>query len=100
MGHWCCPFQVYGKPENHNFAVLEPSGIWLRWLQELQSYDFQVFHKPGKDNTNADNLSRCDHLPEPTAEETKEAEEEYVRNLYQYVQELDEEDRIREMMAH
>ena len=92
-------------------TLKQPSGIWFRWLQELQSYDFEVFHKPGKDNTNADNLSRCDHLPEPTAEEASEAEEEYVRSLcsmceeeyikylYQIVQELDEEDRIQDMVA-
>ena len=91
-------------------TLKQPSGIWFRWLQELQSYDFEVQHKPGKDNTNADNLSRCDHLPEPTAEEAKEAEEEYlktmcseceeeyIKQLYQCIEELDEEDRIRELV--
>ena len=90
-------------------TLKQPSGIWFRWLQELQGYDFQVFHKPGKDNTNADNLSRCDHLPEPTEEEAREAAEEYVEKLcsmceeeyqkvlYQIIQELDEEDRIQEI---
>ena len=91
-------------------TLKQPTGIWFRWLQELQSYDFEVHHKPGKDNTNADNLSRCDHLPEPTAEEAKEAEEEYLRtmcsdceeeyikHLFQCIKELDEEDRIKELI--
>ena len=74
-------FQLYtdSKALKYIQTLKQPSGIWFRWLQELQAYDFEVFHKPGKDNTNADNLSRCDHLPEPTAEEAKEAEEEYIR---------------------
>ena len=104
-------FQLFtdAKALKYLQTLKQPSGIWFRWLQELQSYDFEVFHKPGKDNTNADNLSRCDHLPEPTEEEAREAEEEYVRSLcsmceeeyikflYQIVQELDEEDRIQEI---
>ena len=84
-------FELYtdSKALKYVQTLKQPSGIWFRWLQELQGYDFEVFHKPGKDNTNADNLSRCDHLPEPTEEEAKEAEEEYVR----YIRELDEQDR-------
>ena len=91
-------------------TLKQPTGIWFWWLQELQSYDFEVHHKPGKENTNADNLSRCDHLPEPTEEEAREAEEEYlremcteceedyIRHLYQCIRELDEEDRMRDIM--
>ena len=49
--------------------------------------------------------SRCDHLPEPTKEEIKEAEEEYVvkickiceEELLQYIEELDDEERIAEL---
>ena len=78
-------------------TLKQPSGIWFRWLQELQGYNFEVFHKPGKDNTNADNLSRSDHLPEPTEEEAKEAEEEYIRSLYQYIEELDKEEKDQEI---
>ena len=51
-------------------------GIWFRWLSKLKNYDLEVRHKPWKDNTNADNLSQCEHLPPPTKEEAKEAEEE------------------------
>ena len=91
-------------------TLKQPSGIWFRWLQEIQSYDFEVRHKPGKDNTNADSLSRCDHLPEPTVEEAKEAEEEYIEKicsiceknevdeLLQTIKELDEEERVKEIM--
>ena len=83
-------------------TLKQPTGIWFRWLQELQAYDFEVRHRPGKENLNADNMSRCDHLPEPTKEEMKESEEEYMekicticeKELMQYIEELDDEERI------
>lgn len=33
-------------------------GQCARWLEFLQSYDFDIFHRPGKDHGNADSLSR------------------------------------------
>ena len=106
------PFELYtdSKALKYLQTLKQPKGIWFRWLEELQGYNFTVHHKPGKENTNADNLSRCDHLPEATPEEAKEAEEEYLRemcteseedyikNLYEVIGELDEEDRIRELV--
>ena len=52
-------------------TLKQPTGICFRWLSELQSYDFEVRHKPGKDDTNADNLSKCEHHPLPTKKEAK-----------------------------
>ena len=52
-------------------------GILTRWMEELQGYQFEVRHRPGKANVNADALSRSNHLPEPSAEEVAE-EEQYI----------------------
>ena len=36
----------------------EPEGQVARWLERLQEYDFEVQHRPGKQHSNADSLSR------------------------------------------
>ena len=35
-----------------------PEGQVARWLQQLQEYDFEIQHRPGKSHSNADTLSR------------------------------------------
>lgn len=35
-----------------------PTGRRARWIMELQQYDFNIKHRPGKQNANADALSR------------------------------------------
>ena len=35
-----------------------PKGRRARWIMELQQYNFQIEHRPGKSNANADALSR------------------------------------------
>jgi glutathione peroxidase len=35
-----------------------PKGRRARWMMELQQYNFEVKHRAGKSNTNADGLSR------------------------------------------
>ena len=36
----------------------EPEGQVARWLERLKEYDFEVQHRPGKQHSNADSLSR------------------------------------------
>ena len=36
----------------------EPKGRRARWIMDLQEYEFEVQHRPGKQNSNADALSR------------------------------------------
>ena len=56
------------------------TGMIARWTEELQSYDFTVTHRPGRENINADCLSRRVGMPEPTAEEEQE-QNEYVGTI-------------------
>ena len=40
-------------------GLKEPEGRLARWILSLQEYQFQIKHRPGKQNGNADTLSRC-----------------------------------------
>jgi hypothetical protein len=53
------------------------TSMLIRWTEELASLDFEVKHRPGKLNTNADALSRRedDCMPAPTAQEEQEQAE-------------------------
>ena len=66
-------------------TMKNPKGIYWRWLNELESYDFEVVHVAGKSTGAADGLSRSSHLPEPTEEEVAEAEEYVFRTSDQGV---------------
>ena len=37
----------------------EPVGQVARWIERQAEYDFDIEHRPGKQNANADALSRC-----------------------------------------
>jgi hypothetical protein len=67
---------VWAVEQFHHYLGIKPFVIitdhsaltWLRsspmkgrcgrWILKLQGYDFEIKHRPGKDNTNADALSR------------------------------------------
>ncbi|KAL9952487.1 hypothetical protein ACROYT_G039751 [Oculina patagonica] len=44
--------------EKNYCATREPQGQVARWLERLQEYDYEVQHRPGKQHSNADSLSR------------------------------------------
>ena len=56
-------------------GLKKQTGIVYRWLQELATYSFTFFRKPGKDMAHADALSCSPHMDEPTPEEVRESEE-------------------------
>ena len=43
------------------------SGLFTRWYQELAGFNFKVIHKKGKENSNADALSRSAHMAKAPA---------------------------------
>lgn len=46
----------------------KPTGIWCRWLELIESFQFDIEHRAGKKHANVDALSRAPHLPPPTEE--------------------------------
>ena len=48
------------------------SGLFTRWYQELAGFNFKVIHKKGKENSNADTLSRSLHMAEAPLLEKRE----------------------------
>ena len=68
------PFVVYtDSAALKHLSTLKPTaGILSRWYEELANLDFEVIHRKGKDNLNADALSRATHLPPPDEEEERE----------------------------
>ena len=65
-------------------TIKEPRGVYFRWLEELAGYEFQVKHKKGSLNVNADALSRTPGLPSPSTEEIEEEAQEFVLTLQEF----------------
>jgi len=40
------------------FSVNDPGSRLIRWRLKLEEYDYEIIHRAGKDNMNADALSR------------------------------------------
>ena len=60
------------KPLQHIFSNTHPSPNLAsariqRWALTLSAYDYQIQYKPGKDNSNADMLSRLPLAESPTS---------------------------------
>ena len=65
-------------------TLKDPRGIWFRWIHELSGYNFEVVHRAGKKNTNADALSRSEHHREPTKEEEDEQKDEFIQAFREF----------------
>ena len=46
--------------------------MFARWISEIQAYDFDVIHRPGKLHSNADTLSRYPKAGEDTEDRVME----------------------------
>jgi len=46
------------KPLIWLFSVNDPGSRLIRWRLKLEEYDYEIIHRAGKGNTNADALSR------------------------------------------
>ncbi len=52
-----------------------PRGRRARWVMELQQYNFTIEHRPGKENKNADALSRLIYKEDENYQESTSEEE-------------------------
>lgn len=48
------------KPLTWLFSLKEPNSKLIRWRLKLEEFDYDILYKPGKQNTNADALSRIE----------------------------------------
>ena len=67
-------------------------------MEKIIALEFQIKHRPGKKNLNADALSRSKHLREPTKEEEDE-QAEYIHSLHELGRKLTRENIIKEQKA-
>ena len=74
----------------HLRSLKSLTGILARWMQELQTYSFEVKHRRGVDNSNADGVSRSTHLPEEE-EEPEWNDTAMVNEIQEDMKDLDRE---------
>lgn len=67
------------------YSIKDPMGRIARWCIRLQQYDFDVIHRPGKDNVIADTLSRAvpiiDSIAEDRNDDAGEVEDKWYRSM-------------------
>ena len=63
-------------------SLKEVRGIYARWLNFIQGFDFEVVHRPGVTNQNADALSRMEKLPEAPGDSGEEEKLDHEEDVY------------------
>ena len=61
-------------------GMKNPRGIWFKFINELESFRFEMTHRPGSEHVVPDSFSRSSHLRKATEEEEK-ASQEFVHAL-------------------
>ena len=64
-------------------SLKEVRGIYARWLNFMQGFQFTVVHRPGIKNQNADALSRMENLPEKPGDSGEEEQLDLEEDVYQ-----------------
>jgi len=68
---------------------MDPGSRFIRWRLKLEEYDYEIVHKAGKGNTNADALSR-NSIPDDqhiNSQRKEEEEEQEEKALKEYTEE-------------
>ena len=72
-----CQFEVHTDAYGLKYltTMKNQSSLFTRWYQELAGFNFTLIHKKGKENSNADALSRSSHMEDaPLLEDNVYAE--------------------------
>ena len=64
-------------------SLKEVRGIYARWLNFIQGFDFKVVHRPGVKNQNADPLSRMERMQEGPEDVSTEEIKDQEEDVYQ-----------------
>ncbi|KAL1123468.1 hypothetical protein AAG570_002548 [Ranatra chinensis] len=78
------------KPLQWLFSLKEPNSKLIRWRLSLEEYDYEIRYKPGKQNSNADALSRAPNLNVNTDDLTEEHKAFLDRLLDDFTQRNDD----------
>ena len=65
----------------------KPTGIWNRWLEFINSFQFEINHRAGTKHGNVDSLSRASHLPSPNNQQI-EASQEFLCSMVEELNDL------------
>jgi len=68
------------------FNVMDPGSRLIRWRLKLEEYDYEIIHKTGKGNTNADALSR-NPIPDDQHVYISQKDEEKEEEVREYIEE-------------
>ena len=66
-------------------SLKETRGIYARWLNFMQGFNYQVVHRPGVTNQNADAISQMEDLPEAPGDMGEEERLDLEEDVYDTV---------------
>jgi hypothetical protein len=64
-------------------SLKEVRGIYARWLNFIQGFEFTVVHRPGVKNQNADPISRMERMEDGPSEQAEEEAKDLEEDVYQ-----------------
>jgi hypothetical protein len=87
------PFEVFtdNNPLTYVLSSTKLNAIGLRWIGDLEDFNFTIRYQPGKANTDADMLSRMpEHMEQYVASCNRETSQDELRTVIKSVQLQDE----------
>jgi hypothetical protein len=67
-------------------SLKEVRGIYARWLNFIQGFEFTVVHRPGVKNQNADPISQMERMSDGPSENAEEEKADQDEDVYQIME--------------